>query len=111
MQMQMKVFEPMCSIYDAQLNRSLLIEDVRPLGVMGPRSALRQPGVARDGQSQFDNGGAIMDNGDPSTPVGEGNGVKAPRRPKRVRLLLDARTELTDEELKVSPFLDSKSLL
>ncbi|KAI0363909.1 hypothetical protein BV20DRAFT_65414 [Pilatotrama ljubarskyi] len=33
---------------------------------------------------------------------GEAAGQAAPRKPKRVRLLLDARTELTDDELKMA---------
>ncbi|TFY67439.1 hypothetical protein EVG20_g3941, partial [Dentipellis fragilis] len=40
---------------------------------------------------------------DPETMVEvEVGGKKPPRKPKRVRLLLDARTELTDEELKAA---------
>lgn len=38
----------------------------------------------------------------PDDPLQAGAQPKPPKKGKRVRLLLDARTELTDEELKVS---------
>jgi hypothetical protein len=37
-------------------------------------------------------------------PISNGEAEPAPKRIKRVRLQLDARTELTDEELKVRKF-------
>ena len=37
----------------------------------------------------------------PDDPLQAGAQPKPPKKAKRVRLLLDARTELTDEELKV----------
>lgn len=50
----------------------------------------------------------------PFSPVGsqaEGGQDPSTKKPRRVRLLLDARTELTNEELEVRTFVNIRALL